>query len=81
MMWSAVCSGSPHSHAELSASPHFFMAARYRPTPVHSLCVSTQINLCESTPNITVHLITKLNFSRESLVLHLPFRSVVSSAS
>ena len=22
MMWSAVCSGSPHSHAELSASPH-----------------------------------------------------------
>ena len=25
MMWSAVCSGSPHSHAALSASPHFFM--------------------------------------------------------
>ena len=25
MMWSAVCSGSPHSHATLSASPHFFM--------------------------------------------------------
>ena len=25
MMWSAVCSGSPHSHAEQSASRHFFM--------------------------------------------------------
>ena len=25
MMWSAVCSGSPHSHAALSASPHFFI--------------------------------------------------------
>ena len=37
MMWSAVCSGSPHSHAALSASPHFFMEALYRPTPVRSL--------------------------------------------
>ena len=32
MMWSAVCSGSPHSHVALSASPHFFMEALYRPT-------------------------------------------------
>ena len=37
MMWSAVCSGSPHSHAALSASPHFFMDGLYRPTPVRSL--------------------------------------------
>ena len=37
LMWSAVCSGSPHSHAALSASPHFFMDALYRPTPVRSL--------------------------------------------
>ena len=37
MMWSAVCSGSPHSRAALSASPHFFMDALYRPTPVRSL--------------------------------------------
>ena len=37
MMWSAVCSGSPHSHATLSANPHFFIDARYRPTPVRSL--------------------------------------------
>ena len=29
MMWSAVCSGSPQSHAALSASPHFFMDALY----------------------------------------------------
>ena len=36
MMWSAVCSGSPHSHAALSASPHFFMDALYRPTSVRS---------------------------------------------
>ena len=36
MMWSAVCSGLPHSHAALSASPHFFMDALYRPTPVRS---------------------------------------------
>ena len=27
MMWSAVCSGSPHSHAALNASPHFFVDA------------------------------------------------------
>ena len=43
MMSSAVCSGSPHSHAPLSVSPHFFMddlypADLYRPThPVRSL--------------------------------------------
>ena len=37
MMWSAVCSGSPHSHAARSGSPHFFMDAQYRPTPVRSL--------------------------------------------
>ena len=37
MIWSAVCAGSPHSHAALSASPHFFMDAPYRPTPVRSL--------------------------------------------
>ena len=37
VMWSAVCSGSPHSHAALSASPHFFMDALYRPTPVRNL--------------------------------------------
>ena len=37
MMWSAVCYGSPHSHAALSASSHFFMEAPYRPTPVRSL--------------------------------------------
>ena len=41
MQWAAVddavCSGSPHSHAALSASPHFFMDALYRPTPVRSL--------------------------------------------
>ena len=29
VMWSAVCAGSPHSHAALSASPHFFMEALY----------------------------------------------------
>ena len=27
MMWAAVCSGSPHSHAALSASPHFVIDA------------------------------------------------------
>ena len=37
MMWSAVCSGSPHSHAALSARHHFFMEALYRPTPFRSL--------------------------------------------
>ena len=37
MMWSAVCTGSIHSHAALSASPHFFMDSLYRPTPVRSL--------------------------------------------
>ena len=33
----AVCSGSPHSHAALSASPHLFVDALYRPTAVRSL--------------------------------------------
>ena len=42
MMWSAVCSGSPHSHAALFASPHFFMDALYRPTPVRSLFIVVQ---------------------------------------
>ena len=37
MMWSAVSSGSPHSHAALSASLHFFVEALYRPTSVRSL--------------------------------------------
>ena len=37
MIWSAVCSGSPHSHAEMSASSHFFMDALYRPTQIRSL--------------------------------------------
>ena len=32
MMWSAICSGSPHSHGALSASPHYFMDTLYRPT-------------------------------------------------
>ena len=36
MMWSAVCSGSPHSHAAMSVSPHFFKDALNRPTPVRS---------------------------------------------
>ena len=34
VMWSAVCSRSPHSHAALFARPHFFMDAPYRPTSV-----------------------------------------------
>ena len=37
MMWSAVCSGSPHSHAALSTSPHFFMDALYRSIPFRCL--------------------------------------------
>ena len=37
MMWSAVCSGSPHSHAARSARPHFLMDALHRPTPVRIL--------------------------------------------
>ena len=32
MMRSDVCSGSPHSHAALSASNYFFMDALYRPS-------------------------------------------------
>ena len=35
MMWSAVCSGSPHSHAALSASPHFFFVAASRNADRH----------------------------------------------
>ena len=30
-MWAALCSGSPQSHVALSALPHFFMGALYRP--------------------------------------------------
>ena len=37
VMWPAICSGSPHSHAALSTSPHFFMDALYRKIPVRSL--------------------------------------------
>ena len=43
MLWAAVddvvscLSGPPHARAALSASPHFFMDALYRPTPVRSL--------------------------------------------
>ena len=50
MMWSAVCSGSPHSHAALSASPHFFMEALYRQTPVHSLFRVVQCFRLSSSP-------------------------------
>ena len=54
MMWSAVCSGSPHSHAALSASPHFFMDDLYRPTPVLSLfrvVPCFRISSCPLTPS------------------------------
>ena len=34
IMGSAVCSGSPHSHAALSDRPHFFRDDLERPTPV-----------------------------------------------
>ena len=50
MMWSAVCSGSPHSHAALSAIPHFFMEALYRPTPVRSLFRVVQCFRLSSSP-------------------------------
>ena len=50
MMWSAVCSGSPHSHAALSASPHFFIDALYRPTPVRSLFRVVQCFRLSSSP-------------------------------
>ena len=50
MMWSAVCSGSPHSHAALSASPHLFMEALYRPTPVRSLFRVVQCFRLSSSP-------------------------------
>ena len=50
MMWSAVCSGSPHSHAALSASPQFFMDALYRPTPVRSLFRVVQCFQLRSSP-------------------------------
>ena len=36
MMWSAVCSGSPHSHAALCASPHFFIDA-FRPANLENV--------------------------------------------
>ena len=50
MMWSAVCSGSPHSHAALSASPHFFMDALYQPTSVCSLFRVVQCFRLRSSP-------------------------------
>ena len=50
MMWSVVCSGSPRSHAALSASPHFFMDALYRPTPVRSLFRVIQCFWLRSSP-------------------------------
>ena len=50
MMWSTVCSGSPYSHAALSASPHFFMEALYRPTPVRSLFRVVQCFRLSSSP-------------------------------
>ena len=50
MMWSAACSGSPHSHAALSASPHFSMEALYRPTPVRSLFRVVQCFRLSSSP-------------------------------
>ena len=50
VMWSAVCSGSPHSHAALSASPHFFMDALYRPTPVRNLFKVVQCFRHRSSP-------------------------------
>ena len=50
MMWSAVCSGSPHSHAELSASTHFFMDLLNRPTPVRSLFRVVQCFRLRSSP-------------------------------
>ena len=50
MMWSAVCSGTPHSHAALFASPHFFMDALYRPTPVRSLFRVVQCFRLSSSP-------------------------------
>ena len=50
MMWSAVCSGSPHSHDALSASPHFFMDVLNRPTPVRSLFRVVQSFRLRSSP-------------------------------
>ena len=50
MMWSAVCSGSTHSRAALSASPHFFMDALYRPTSVRSLFRVVQCFRLRSSP-------------------------------
>ena len=51
IMWSAVCSGSPHSHAALSASPHLFMEALYRPTPVGRLFRVVQCFRLRSSPS------------------------------
>ena len=50
MMWSAVCSGSPHSHGALSTRPHFFVGALYRPTPVRSLVRVAQCFRLRSSP-------------------------------
>ena len=50
MMWSAVCSGSPHSHAALSGSHHFFMDVLNRPTPARSLFRVVQCFRLRSSP-------------------------------
>ena len=50
MIWSAVCSGSPHSHAERSASTHFFVDALYRQTQVRSLIRVIQCFRLRSSP-------------------------------
>ena len=34
MMWSTVCSSTPHSQAEVDLRPHFFINAPNLPTPV-----------------------------------------------
>ena len=55
MNWAAVddvvsCLFCSHSHAALSASPHFFMDALYRPTPVRSLFRVVQCFKLRSSP-------------------------------
>ena len=50
VMWSAVCSGSPHSHVAMSTRPHFFMDALYRQILVRSLFRVVQCFLLRSSP-------------------------------
>ena len=55
MNWAAVddvvsCLFCSHSHAALSGSPHFFMDAFYRPTPVRSLFRVIQCVQLRSSP-------------------------------